>query len=76
MSPRLQKYVFKMKKDEEFDYNSEVSQFIILSKKYGLSVGLKHLSAVTTRHGLTKRNLIGVTTKDDVDSPHSAHLDR
>lgn len=55
-----------MKKDEPLDYSSEVSQYIILDKKYGLSVGLKYLSAVNTKFGLTRRNLIGITNKDDV----------
>lgn len=55
-----------VKKAEELDYNKEIAQYIILDKKYGLGVGLKSLSAVTTRFGLTKRNLIGVTTSNDV----------
>ena len=66
-----------VKKDEELDYNKEISQYIILDKKYGLGVGLKSLSAVTTRFGLTKRNLIGVTTSNDVCIPfHPGYFDR
>jgi len=72
----LQKYVLKVKKDEELDYNREVSQYIILDKKYGLNVGLKSLSAVNTRYGLTRRNLIGITTSNDVTISNSDYLNR
>lgn len=62
----IQTYVLKAKKRDPIDYNADKPQFVILDRKYGLPVGLKYLGAVNTRQGLTKRNLIGITTTNDV----------
>lgn len=62
----IQVYILKLKRKEELDYHSEKPQFVVLDRKYGLPFGLKYLGAVSTRHGLTKRNLIGITTTNDV----------
>lgn len=62
----IQIYILRIKRKEELDYHSDKPQFVVLDKKYGLPFGLKYLGAVNTRHGLTKRNLLGVTTANDV----------
>lgn len=62
----IQAYVLKVKKRDPIDYNADKPQFVILDRKYGLPIGLKYLGAVNTRQGLTKRNLIGITTTNDV----------
>lgn len=60
--------MIKTKKPEDLDYSREPHQFIILDRKYGLNLGLKALTAVTSPNSLTKRNLIGVTLNNDVNS--------
>lgn len=67
----IQIYVVRIKKKDDLDYHADKPQFIVLDKKYGLPFGLKYLGAVSTRHGLTKRNLIGITTTNDVGSADS-----
>ena len=62
----LQKYVFKVKSEEELDYSKDIAQYIILDRKYGLSAGLKYLGAVSSLHGLARRNLLGITYTNDV----------
>lgn len=62
----IQTYILKFKHRDQVDYNSDKSEIIILDRKYGLPYGIKYLGAVHTRHGLTKRNLIGITTSNDV----------
>lgn len=64
----IQIYVLGIKKKELFDYHADKPMFVVMDKKYGLPFGLKHLGAVSTRHGLTKRNLIGLTTSNNVRS--------
>lgn len=72
----IQVYILRIKRREELDYHAEKPQFVVLDRKYGLPFGLKYLGAVSTRHGLTKRNLIGITTTNDVESSHPGCLHR
>ena len=64
----IQTYILNIKHRDPIDYNADKSEIVVLDRKYGLSYGLKYLGAVHTRHGLTKRNLIGITTSNDVSA--------
>lgn len=72
----IQTFVLGIKRRDDLDYHADVPQFVVLDRKYGLPFGLKYLGAVSTRHGLTKRNLIGITTTNDVSSSDPDRIHR
>ena len=64
----LNKFWFHTAKDRPVDYHDENGNFILLDQKYGLPFGIKKLKPVQTKAGLTRRNLIALTTDNRVFS--------
>lgn len=64
----LQKFVYKTKKIRKLDYSRVKQGYILLERKYGLDIGVKHMQATITKEGLTKSNLIVVTDNNDLYS--------
>lgn len=63
----VEKYLFGQEiKDEEEQYNFLETQFVTFTKKYYFQPGIKALNVVQTKRGITKKNVIIVTTNDQV----------
>lgn len=63
----LEKYLFKGEvADEEEQYNIGDSNLIAFSKKYYFQPGIKQISTIQTKKGITKKNLLIITPTDQV----------
>lgn len=64
----INKFVLTTAKHREVDYFNENGNFVLLDQKFGLPFGIKTFKPVQTKAGLTRRNLIAITTDDQVFS--------
>jgi ER membrane protein complex subunit 1 len=64
----VEKYLFRTNHEaEDANYNLDDKTFTAFTKKYYFAPGVKSLSVVQTKRGITKKNLIVVTSNDQVD---------
>lgn len=64
----INKFALQTQKNREVDYFNENGNFVLQDQKFGLQVGIKSFKPVQTKAGLTRRNLIAITTDDDIYS--------
>ncbi len=67
MFPRLQRYFFeKINTDEEQKYHNVDPGYLIFTQKYYFSPGIRSFGVVETIHGISRKNLIIVTSNGQV----------
>jgi len=64
----INKFMLKTMTNKEVDYYNENGNFVLLDQKFGLPYGIKQFKPVQTKSGLTRRNLIAITTDNQVVS--------
>ena len=64
----LNKFYFGTAKHRSVDYNEENGNFVLLDQKFGLPMGIKTFKPIQTKAGLTRRNLIAITTQNSVSN--------
>jgi hypothetical protein len=62
----INKFMLKTVKNKDVDYYNENGNFVLLDQKFGLAYGIKQFKPVQTKAGLTRRNLIAITTDNQV----------
>ena len=69
---RVSKFITKSVKVKEIDYSNMDQDYVLLERKYGVHLGIKKMAAITTKNGLTRRNIIVVTDSNDVKNQISS----
>lgn len=64
---RLEKYYFKYNpEDEIINYNINDLGVFYLQQKYGVPFGVKYFKSFISKNGITRKNLIFITDKNQV----------
>lgn len=67
MLSRLERYFFeKINVDEEEKYHNAEPGFVVFTQKYHFGPGIKSLGVVETIHGISRKNLVIVTSNGQV----------